>query len=65
MLFEDLTVLPGIQESIDAGALTSVQLSYQERRIYALHEAIDRVVGPDRIPETLRVPQILGEHVEV
>jgi phenylpropionate dioxygenase-like ring-hydroxylating dioxygenase large terminal subunit len=65
VLFEDLTVLPGIQESIDAGSLTGVQLQYQERRIYALHETIDRVVGPDRIPETLRVPQILGEHVEV
>ncbi|MDQ2649295.1 MAG: aromatic ring-hydroxylating dioxygenase subunit alpha [Actinomycetota bacterium] len=64
VLFEDLNVLPGIQQSIDAGALEGVQLSYQERRIYALHEAIDRVVGPDRIPEELRVPQLLGEHVE-
>jgi phenylpropionate dioxygenase-like ring-hydroxylating dioxygenase large terminal subunit len=64
VLFEDLTVLPGIQESIDAGSLDSVQLSYQERRIYHLHEAIDRVVGPERIPELLRVPQVLGEFVE-
>jgi nitrite reductase/ring-hydroxylating ferredoxin subunit len=64
VLFEDLTVLPGIQESIDAGALESVRLSYQERRIYHLHEAIDRAIGPDRVPAALRVPQVLGEHVE-
>jgi phenylpropionate dioxygenase-like ring-hydroxylating dioxygenase large terminal subunit len=64
VLFEDLTVLPGIQESIDAGALEGVQLSYQERRIYALHEAVDRIIGPDRVPEELRVRQVLGEHVE-
>jgi phenylpropionate dioxygenase-like ring-hydroxylating dioxygenase large terminal subunit len=64
VLFEDLTVLPGIQTSIDAGALDSIQLSYQERRIYHVHETIDRVIGPDRVPEALRVHQILGEHVE-
>jgi phenylpropionate dioxygenase-like ring-hydroxylating dioxygenase large terminal subunit len=64
-LFEDLQVLPGIQESIDAGALDSIRLSYQERRIYHLHEAIDRVIGPELVPEPLRVPQVLGEHVEV
>ncbi|HKY13284.1 MAG TPA: aromatic ring-hydroxylating dioxygenase subunit alpha [Microthrixaceae bacterium] len=65
VLFEDLTVLPGIQTSIDSGALGSVQLGYQERRIYHVHETIDRVIGPDRIPESLRVAQVLGEHVEV
>ena len=64
ILFEDLTVLPGIQTSIDAGALDSVQLSYQERRIYHVHEAIDRVIGTERIPEALRVDQVLGSHVE-
>jgi phenylpropionate dioxygenase-like ring-hydroxylating dioxygenase large terminal subunit len=64
VLFEDLAVLPGIQASIDAGALDAVQLSYQERRIYHVHEAIDRVIGPERIPEHLRVPQVLGDHVE-
>lgn len=64
VLFEDLTVLPGIQRSIDAGALQSVQLGYQERRIYHVHETIDRVVGPERIPDALRVEQILSNHVE-
>jgi phenylpropionate dioxygenase-like ring-hydroxylating dioxygenase large terminal subunit len=64
ILFEDLRVLPGIQESIDAGSLDAIQLSYQERRIYHLHEAIDRVIGPELVPDELRVPQLLGPHVE-
>jgi phenylpropionate dioxygenase-like ring-hydroxylating dioxygenase large terminal subunit len=64
VLFEDLTVLPGIQASIDAGTLDSVQLSYQERRIYHVHETIDRVIGPDVIPADLRVHEVLGDHVE-
>jgi phenylpropionate dioxygenase-like ring-hydroxylating dioxygenase large terminal subunit len=65
ILFEDLSVLPGIQASIDAGALDAVTLGYQERRIYHVHEAIDRAIGAERIPEALRVDQVLGDHVEV
>lgn len=64
VLFEDLEVLPGIQTSIDAGALENVQLSYQERRIYHVHEAIDRAIGPEMVPESLRVPQVLGALIE-
>jgi hypothetical protein len=64
VLFEDLTVLPGIQSSIDAGALPAIQLGYQERRIYHVHETIDRVIGAERIPESLRVTPVLGDHVE-
>jgi len=64
VLLEDLSVLPGMQRSVDAGALKHVQLSYQERRIYYLHETIDRVIGVERVPEHLRVPAILGDHIE-
>jgi hypothetical protein len=39
-------------------------LSYQERRIYHLHETIDRVIGPERIPEGLRVRRVLGDPEE-
>jgi hypothetical protein len=60
VLFEDLDVLPGVQRSLDAGALESLRLGYHERRIYYLHETIDRAIGVESIPETLRVPQILG-----
>ncbi len=64
VLFEDLNVLPGEQRSINAGTLESLRLGYQERRIYYLHEAIDRAIGMERVPESLRVPQLLGSFVQ-
>ena len=64
VLFEDLAVLPGMQTSIDSGALQVVNLNYQERRIYHVHEAIDHTIGVERIPEALRVPPVLGPFVE-
>jgi hypothetical protein len=64
VLFEDLKVLPGQQRSLNAGTLESLRLGYQERRIYHLHEAIDRTIGVEQVPESLRVPQLLGSFVE-
>jgi nitrite reductase/ring-hydroxylating ferredoxin subunit len=64
VLFEDLEVLPGVQRSIDAGSLESLRLGYHERRIHYLHEAIDRTIGIERVPESLRVPQLLGPFVQ-
>jgi phenylpropionate dioxygenase-like ring-hydroxylating dioxygenase large terminal subunit len=64
VLFEDLAVLPGMQASVDAGSLRTITLNYQERRIYHVHETIDRAIGVERIPEELRVPPVLGDLVE-
>ncbi|MBV8982108.1 MAG: aromatic ring-hydroxylating dioxygenase subunit alpha [Acidimicrobiia bacterium] len=64
VLLEDLSVLPGMQRSVDAGALDVVRLGYQERRIYYLHETIDRVIGVERVPGHLRVPAVLGDFIE-
>ncbi|MGH9274039.1 MAG: hypothetical protein ACRDZU_05260, partial [Acidimicrobiales bacterium] len=63
VLLEDLSVLPGMQRSIDSGGLAKVRLGYQERRIYHLHETIDRFLG-DQVPDDLRVPPMLAGHVE-
>jgi phenylpropionate dioxygenase-like ring-hydroxylating dioxygenase large terminal subunit len=52
---EDFMNLAPMHRSVASGALESIPLSYQERRIYHLHEEIDRVIGPERIPEALRV----------
>jgi len=64
VLWEDLAVLPGMQASIAAGALRGLTLSYQERRIYHLHEQIDRAIGAERLDPALRVPALLGPFVE-
>lgn len=64
VLFEDLDVLPGEQRSLNARTLESLRLGYQERRIYYLHEAIDRTIGVERVPESLRVPQLLESFVQ-
>jgi hypothetical protein len=48
-----------MHRSVASGALESIPLNYQERRIYHLHEEIDRVIGPERVPPALRVAPLL------
>jgi len=57
---EDVAVLAGMQKSIDAGGLEQMHLGYQERRIYQLHEEIDRRIGADELPDGLAVEIVLG-----
>jgi phenylpropionate dioxygenase-like ring-hydroxylating dioxygenase large terminal subunit len=64
VLREDTENLPWIQKSVESPAFRGVPLSYQERRIYHVHEEIDRVIGVERIPEALRVTPLLGPYVE-
>jgi phenylpropionate dioxygenase-like ring-hydroxylating dioxygenase large terminal subunit len=64
ILDEDLTFLPSVQKSAESPAFRAIQLSYQERRIYHAHEQIDRTIGPERIPERLRVKPVLASLVE-
>jgi phenylpropionate dioxygenase-like ring-hydroxylating dioxygenase large terminal subunit len=52
---EDFRNLAPMQRSVASGALESIPLNYQERRIYHLHEQVDRLIGPERIPPELRV----------
>jgi len=52
---EDFMNLAPMHRSIASGALESIPLSYQERRIYHLHEEIDRLIGREKIPEALQV----------
>lgn len=56
---EDVAMLRGMQESIDCGGIREMPLSYQERRIYQMHEEIDRRIGSDRVPAALAVPHVL------
>ena len=56
---EDFGNLAPMQQSIASGALASIPLNYQERRIYHLHEEIDRQIGSHRIPEELAITPLL------
>ncbi len=59
VMAEDFTNLAPMQRSIASGALESIPLNYQERRIHHLHEEIDRLLGPANVPEALRVTPVL------
>ena len=64
ILKEDLGNLAFMQKSFEAGTIDHIPLSFQERRIYYLHEMIDRSMGDEMILPRLRVPAILERFLE-
>jgi phenylpropionate dioxygenase-like ring-hydroxylating dioxygenase large terminal subunit len=64
IMAEDEMNMAPIQASMESPALTGIPVNYQERRIWHLHEEIDRVIGAERIPLELRLAQVLGPYVE-
>jgi hypothetical protein len=61
---EDMMNMAPMQRSLESPAMRGVPTNYQERRIWHFHEQIDRTIGVERIPEVLRVPQLLADYVE-
>ena len=61
---EDYANLEPIQRSMETAAHGGQVINYQERRIWHVQAWIDKVIGPDRIPEHLRVPDLLADWVE-
>ena len=61
---EDAQFAPRIQESVETKGFKGMYVSYQERRIYHFHEELDRRIGPEKIPEHLRVKPMLADYVE-
>lgn len=61
---EDFWNMAPMQKSIQSPAMTGVPINYQERRIWHFHEHIDRLIGVDNIPTTMRVAQLLDPYVE-
>ncbi len=64
ILDEDLQFAADIQISVAGGGFQGLALSYQERRIYYWHEEVDRRIGPERVPEHLRITPLLGPYVK-
>jgi phenylpropionate dioxygenase-like ring-hydroxylating dioxygenase large terminal subunit len=64
VLLEDLASQTSAQKAMQCGALDVLRLQYQERRIRYVHEELDRRIGAERIPASLRVPPLLDAFVE-
>ncbi len=62
MAEDELNMAP-MQTSMESPALRGIPINYQERRIWHLHEQIDRTIGAERIPPELRMEQVLGPYV--
>ena len=61
---EDYENLAPIQRSMESAAHGGQAINYQERRIWHVQAWIDKVIGAERIPEHLRVPDLLADWVE-
>ncbi len=64
IMAEDERNMAPIQRSMESPALRGIPLNYQERRIWHLHEEIDRVIGVQNIPAALRMQPVLGPYIE-
>ncbi|MEM8905557.1 MAG: aromatic ring-hydroxylating dioxygenase subunit alpha [Actinomycetota bacterium] len=64
IMAEDEMNMAPMQRSMESPALTGIPINYQERRIWHLHEQIDRMIGTERIPDGLAVEQLLEPWVE-
>ena len=63
IMAEDFWNMAPMQRSIESPAMRGVPINYQERRIWHFHEQLDRMIGIERIPAELRVPQLLARYV--
>ena len=61
---EDKFNMAPMQESLESPALTGIPINYQERRIWHLHEQIDRLIGEEHIPKELRIEKLLSPYIE-
>ncbi|HWC68452.1 MAG TPA: aromatic ring-hydroxylating dioxygenase subunit alpha [Acidimicrobiales bacterium] len=64
LMEEDYRNLEPIQRSMKHAAHGGQVVNYQERRIWHVHAWIDKVIGPERIPDELRVPDLLADWVD-
>jgi phenylpropionate dioxygenase-like ring-hydroxylating dioxygenase large terminal subunit len=65
IMAEDEMNMAPMQQSLESPALAGIPINYQERRIWHLHEEIDRIIGAENIPAELQMEQLLAPYVEV
>jgi len=61
VLLEDTEFGAWIQKSLESHGFKGVPLGYGESRIYNWNQAADRMIGIEKIPEELRVQQVIGD----
>ena len=61
---QDMMNMAPMQESLKSPALTGMPINYQERRIWHLHETIDRLIGAENVPEGLGIESLLEPYIE-
>lgn len=69
LTYEDLWNLEPMQQALEAAAAddnTSFDfpINAQESRIWNFHAEIDKYIGPERVPEHLRVPDLLDGFID-
>jgi hypothetical protein len=60
IILEDTQFGEAMQQSMQSVAFRSVPLSYQEARIYAFHQSLDRMIGAEHVPAELQVERVIG-----
>ena len=65
LMEEDYRNLEPIQRSMNSAAHGGQVINYQERRIWHVHAAIDKIIGPDLIAPELRVPDLLADWIDL
>ena len=61
---EDMNNMEPIQRSLASLGARDIPLSWPERRIWHFDVHVDRVIGPDKVPDGLRVPPLLDHLIE-
>ena len=64
IMAEDFWNMAPMQKSLESPAMRGVPINYQERRIWHFHEQIDSMIGRDRVPAAMQVPQLIAPYIE-
>lgn len=63
ILGEDAWNMEHIQHSYQSPHFEGPKIGVHEKRIYYLEQAIDAMIGPENVPEHLRVPPLLDKYI--